>query len=114
MCRTHTVADSWECRTVITGSLASLTQHRTTSTIASPVLSQFLWPTMQSPEKQQKAIDLSHHLSDVALARQTSPLKGLARFFGRPGMISLAGGTDRLPTRWAGQKNTHACLFVVS
>lgn len=47
---------------------------------------------MQSPEKQQKAIDLSHHLSDVALARQTSPLKGLARFFGRPGMISLAGG----------------------
>ncbi|KAI0650413.1 PLP-dependent transferase [Trametes meyenii] len=48
---------------------------------------------MPSLEKQQKAIDLSHHLSKVALARETSPLKGLARYFGRPGLITLAGGT---------------------
>ena len=41
----------------------------------------------------QKAIDLSHHLSDLSRARATSPLKGLARYFGRPGLISLAGGT---------------------
>lgn len=47
---------------------------------------------MQSFEKRQKAIDLSHHLSDVARARATSPLKGLARYFGRPGLITLAGG----------------------
>lgn len=46
---------------------------------------------MNSAEKP-KAIDLSHHLSDVSRARATSPLKGLARFFGRPGLISLAGG----------------------
>lgn len=43
-------------------------------------------------QKIQKAIDLSHHLSDVSRARNVSPLKGLARFFGRPGLISLAGG----------------------
>ncbi|KAI0329543.1 PLP-dependent transferase [Cubamyces sp. BRFM 1775] len=48
---------------------------------------------MQSSEKRQKAVDLSHHLSDVARARATSPLKGLARYFGRPGLITLAGGT---------------------
>ncbi|KAI9000704.1 PLP-dependent transferase [Trametes punicea] len=48
---------------------------------------------MQSSEKRQKAIDLSHHLSDVARARATSPLKELARYFGRPGIITLAGGT---------------------
>ncbi|KAL7282645.1 hypothetical protein ACG7TL_004118 [Trametes sanguinea] len=47
---------------------------------------------MQSSEKRQKAIDLSHHLSDLSRARATSPLKGLARYFGRPGLISLAGG----------------------
>ncbi|KAI0355373.1 PLP-dependent transferase [Trametes cingulata] len=47
---------------------------------------------MASSEKRQKAIDLSHHLSDLARARETSPLKGLARYVGRPGVISLAGG----------------------
>ena len=46
-------------------------------------------------EKRQKAIDLSHHLSDLSRARQTSPLKGLAKYFGRPGLISLAGGKLR-------------------
>ena len=39
-----------------------------------------------------KAIDLSHHLSDIAKAREASPLKGLMKYFGKPGMISLAGG----------------------
>ncbi|TFY57906.1 hypothetical protein EVJ58_g6740 [Rhodofomes roseus] len=43
-------------------------------------------------EKRQKAIDLSHHLSDISRARETSPLKGLGKYFGRPGLISLAGG----------------------
>ncbi|EJF62296.1 PLP-dependent transferase [Dichomitus squalens] len=47
---------------------------------------------MEYTEKQPKAIDLAHHLSDVSRARETSPLKDLARQFGRPGLISLAGG----------------------
>lgn len=49
-----------------------------------------------APEKRQKAIDLSHHLSDVSRARQTSPLKGLGKYNGRPGLISLAGGKLQL------------------
>ena len=51
-------------------------------------------------EKRQKAIDLSHHLSDLSRARQTSPLKGLAKYFGRPGLISLAGGKSRACLPW--------------
>ena len=47
---------------------------------------------MSYSEKPSKAIDLSHHLSDVSRARGLSPLKGLARYFDRPGLISLAGG----------------------
>lgn len=43
-------------------------------------------------EKREKAIDLSHHLSDLSRARQPSPLKGLAKYFGKEGLISLAGG----------------------
>ncbi|KAJ7179162.1 pyridoxal phosphate-dependent transferase [Mycena filopes] len=39
-----------------------------------------------------EAVDLSHHLSDLAKARQISPLKGLQKYWGRPGLISLAGG----------------------
>ncbi|KAJ7781266.1 pyridoxal phosphate-dependent transferase [Mycena metata] len=39
-----------------------------------------------------EAIDLSHHLSDLAKARHLSPLKGLQKYWGRPGIISLAGG----------------------
>lgn len=39
-----------------------------------------------------KAIDLSHHLSELSKSRMPSPLKGLARYWGRPGLISLAGG----------------------
>ncbi|KAK7049551.1 hypothetical protein VNI00_005582 [Paramarasmius palmivorus] len=45
-----------------------------------------------SSEKHGDAIDLSHHLSAIARARATSPLKGLQRYLGRPGLISLAGG----------------------
>ncbi|KAL6309824.1 PLP-dependent transferase [Sparassis latifolia] len=45
-----------------------------------------------SYEKREKAIDLSHHLSDLSRARRPSPLKSLSKFFGRPGVISLAGG----------------------
>lgn len=43
-------------------------------------------------EKRSKAIDLSHHLSDVSLARKVSPLKYLSKYQRVPGMISLAGG----------------------
>ncbi|KZT24540.1 PLP-dependent transferase [Neolentinus lepideus HHB14362 ss-1] len=43
-------------------------------------------------EKQPVAIDLSHHLSDVSKARRTSPLKGLSKYMGKPGVITLAGG----------------------
>ncbi|KAL4247015.1 Class-I pyridoxal-phosphate-dependent aminotransferase-like protein [Abortiporus biennis] len=47
---------------------------------------------MAKYEKREKAIDLSHHLSDLSRAREVSPLKGLARYFGKPGVISLSGG----------------------
>lgn len=47
--------------------------------------------TMEAVNKQN-AIDLSHHLSDVARARGVSPLKALQKYFGQPGIISLAGG----------------------
>ncbi|KDQ64466.1 hypothetical protein JAAARDRAFT_201799 [Jaapia argillacea MUCL 33604] len=43
-------------------------------------------------EKKENAIDLSYHISDLARSRQTSPLKGLSKYMGRPGVISLAGG----------------------
>lgn len=39
-----------------------------------------------------KAIDLSHHLSELAKARRFSPLKSFGKYMGVPGMISLAGG----------------------
>ncbi|KAF8076347.1 pyridoxal phosphate-dependent transferase [Lyophyllum atratum] len=45
-----------------------------------------------SYEKRPDADDLSHHLSRVSRARATSPLKGLQKYFGKPGVISLAGG----------------------
>lgn len=43
-------------------------------------------------EKLPEAIDLAHHLSDLSKRREQSPLKGLAKYFGQPGLISLAGG----------------------
>jgi aromatic amino acid aminotransferase I len=42
-----------------------------------------------------KAVDLSHHLSDVAKARELSPLKKYQKYF-KPGVISLAGGKNFL------------------
>ncbi|KAF8192568.1 pyridoxal phosphate-dependent transferase [Pholiota molesta] len=39
-----------------------------------------------------EAIDLSHHLSSVAKRRVQSPLKGLQKYYGKPGVLSLAGG----------------------
>jgi hypothetical protein len=41
---------------------------------------------------QGEAVDLSHHLSRVARERMLSPLKGLQKYFDKPGVISLAGG----------------------
>ncbi|KAJ3501035.1 hypothetical protein NLJ89_g9522 [Agrocybe chaxingu] len=38
------------------------------------------------------AIDLSHHLSTLSRNRVPSPLKELQKYWGRPGIISLAGG----------------------
>jgi hypothetical protein len=35
------------------------------------------------------AIDLSHHLSELAKARRFSPLKSFGKYMGMPGMISL-------------------------
>ncbi|EJD35692.1 PLP-dependent transferase [Auricularia subglabra TFB-10046 SS5] len=39
-----------------------------------------------------KAIDLTHHLSDLARARESTPLLGLVKYWGKPGVVSLAGG----------------------
>ncbi|KAL1735979.1 pyridoxal phosphate-dependent transferase [Schizophyllum commune] len=47
---------------------------------------------MFSEKPLPDAIDLSHHLSKVAVARQVSPLKGLQKYMDKPGLISLAGG----------------------
>lgn len=43
-------------------------------------------------KNRQASIDLSHHLSGVAKARTSSPLKDLQKYFGKEGIISLAGG----------------------
>ncbi|KIK93495.1 hypothetical protein PAXRUDRAFT_144943 [Paxillus rubicundulus Ve08.2h10] len=48
--------------------------------------------TTMGPEKPPKPVDLSHHLSELSKARGISPLKGLQKYFGRPGLITLAGG----------------------
>ena len=39
-----------------------------------------------------KAVDLSHHLSDVAKNRQPSSLKAFYKYWRKPGVIGLAGG----------------------
>ncbi|GAA5893063.1 hypothetical protein JCM5296_003062 [Sporobolomyces johnsonii] len=39
-----------------------------------------------------EAIDLSHHLSLLARSRVQSPLKGMYKYFARPGILMLAGG----------------------
>ncbi|KAL4255497.1 Class-I pyridoxal-phosphate-dependent aminotransferase-like protein [Pleurotus pulmonarius] len=47
---------------------------------------------MHRNEDKPKAIDLSHHLSNVSKARKTSPLKGLQRYAGKEGVVQMAGG----------------------
>ncbi|GAA5984700.1 hypothetical protein JCM5350_007921 [Sporobolomyces pararoseus] len=43
-------------------------------------------------DDKPKAIDLSHHLSEMSKNRVPSPLKGMYKYFGREGLYSLAGG----------------------
>ncbi|KAG8786531.1 hypothetical protein FRC15_011250 [Serendipita sp. 397] len=43
-------------------------------------------------EKLPKSLDFSHHLSDIAKARAPSPLKTFYKYYGRPGLLALAGG----------------------
>ncbi|ORY23676.1 pyridoxal phosphate-dependent transferase [Naematelia encephala] len=47
---------------------------------------------VNSMESLPSAIDLSHHLTEVARSRHPSPLKDIISYMSRPGMISLAGG----------------------
>lgn len=39
-----------------------------------------------------KSVDLTHHLSALARARESTPLLGLVKYWGKPGVVSLAGG----------------------
>lgn len=62
---------------------------------------------MLHEKSKPDAIDLSHHLSVVSRNRALSPLKGLQKYFGKPGVLSLAGGQDcffhwieRINSRW--------------
>ncbi|KAG8997539.1 hypothetical protein FRB90_012488 [Tulasnella sp. 427] len=54
--------------------------------------------TMKEPQtiwvdgEERIVPDLSHHLSDLAKNRQPSPLKQLAKYLMKPGILSLAGG----------------------
>ncbi|KAH8094916.1 PLP-dependent transferase [Cristinia sonorae] len=43
-------------------------------------------------DKRVEAVDLSHHISNLSKARLPSPLKSLAKYMGKPGLITLAGG----------------------
>ena len=67
-----------------------------THPLSIPRLNMTTMPKSPASEKfassQGEAVDLSHHLSKVARERTLSPLKGLQRYYGKPGMISLAGG----------------------
>ncbi|GAA5977010.1 hypothetical protein JCM10908_004820 [Rhodotorula pacifica] len=49
-------------------------------------------PSSHAALDKPESIDLSHHLSELAKARISSPLKGLYKYFTQPGMLSLAGG----------------------
>ena len=42
-----------------------------------------------------KAVDLSHHFSELAKNRHPSALKSFYRYWRKPGVIGLAGGTYR-------------------
>lgn len=39
-----------------------------------------------------ESIDLSHHLNLLTRSRTANSLKGLYKYMGQPGMLSLAGG----------------------
>jgi aromatic amino acid aminotransferase I len=47
---------------------------------------------MISNTSERKALDHTHHLSQLAIRRDVSPLKGLFKYAGKPGMLILAGG----------------------
>jgi aromatic amino acid aminotransferase I len=49
---------------------------------------------------ERKALDHSHHLSELAVRRGVSPLKGLFKYVGKPGMLILAGGGSRPRLKW--------------
>jgi aromatic amino acid aminotransferase I / 2-aminoadipate transaminase len=42
-------------------------------------------------------VDLRHHLSELSRNQRPSLLKSLDKYWGKPGVISLAGGAIRLP-----------------
>lgn len=58
-------------------------------------------------EKQQKAVDLSHHLSDLARRRKVSPLKGMGKYAQNPNIIALAGGTSHIA-----MCSVHGCILI--
>jgi hypothetical protein len=45
-------------------------------------------------EELPKAVDLSHHLSELAKNRQPSPLKSFYKYWRKPGVIGLGGGME--------------------
>ncbi|CAG9952687.1 unnamed protein product [Clonostachys rosea f. rosea IK726] len=47
---------------------------------------------MDSLNRKQEAVDLSHHINVKSKSRHPSPLKEIIKFMGYDGMISLAGG----------------------
>lgn len=50
-----------------------------------------------SSDELPKVLDHSHHLSDLARGRESSPLKSLIKYMGKPGIISLGGGAPKQP-----------------
>jgi aromatic amino acid aminotransferase I len=52
----------------------------------------FAEPDQRKQGNLPEAIDLSHHLNLLARSRTANSLKGLYRYAGVPGMVSLAGG----------------------
>jgi hypothetical protein len=56
----------------------------------SPQQSTAMASTTQTRER--KALDHSHHLSELSNRRTVSPLKGLFKYMQKPGIIALAGG----------------------
>lgn len=42
--------------------------------------------------RKSKAVDLRHHLSDLAKARKPAPIKEVFKYYGKPGVLAMAGG----------------------